>query len=85
MNTGKPVEIQDGVLLVGFQGEVLPEKFNRPEIIQPVETAIKELMGVSISVKGIQMDNKNALPAHVKPDGMVATANQLGGEIVDMQ
>jgi len=85
VNTGKPREIQNGVLLVGFLGDVLPDKFNRPEVTQPIENAIKELVGASIAVQGVQVDTKNTLPAHVKPDGMVAAANQLGGEIVDIQ
>ncbi len=85
VNTGKPREIQKGVLLVGFLGDVLPQKFNRPEVTQPIERALKEIIGISISVQGVQVDGKNALPAHVKPGGMVAAANQLGGEIVDIQ
>ncbi len=85
VNSGKPLEIQNGVLQVGFVGNLLPEKFNRPEITQPVEKAMKELLGVSIPVQGFDMGGKNTLPAHVKPDGMVATALQNGGEIVDTQ
>ncbi len=85
VNTGKPLDIQNGVLLVGFVGDVLPEKFNRPEITQPIEKAMKELLGVAIPIQGVQIGGNSSLPPHVKPDGMVAAANQLGGEIVDIQ
>ena len=47
--------------------------------------AEKPLGPFDLSVQAIVTGGKGTLPANVKPDGMVATANQLGGEIVDIQ
>ncbi len=85
LNSGKPLEIREGVLLVAFASDILNEKFNRPESLELTRNALREVLAVNLPVQGIVVGSKNALPAHVKPDGMVAAASQLGGEIVDIQ
>jgi DNA polymerase-3 subunit gamma/tau len=85
LNSGKPLEIREGVLLVAFASDILNEKFNRPESLELTRNALREILGVNLPVQGIVTGGKNALPAHVKPDGMVAAALQNGGEIVDIQ
>ncbi len=85
LNSGKPLEIREGVLLVAFASDILNEKFNRPESLELTRNALREVLGVNLPVQGVVTGGKNALPAHVKPDGMVAAALQNGGEIVDIQ
>ena len=85
LNSGKLTEIKDGVLIIAFASDILQEKFNRPENLDLARSAIREALGADLPVLAIVTGSKGALPANVKPDGMVATANQLGGEIVDIQ
>jgi DNA polymerase-3 subunit gamma/tau len=85
LNSGKLVEIKEGVLIVGFASDILQEKFNRPDSLELTQKAIHETLGIDLPVQAIVAGGKNAIPPHVKPDGMVATALQNGGEIVDIQ
>ena len=84
LNSGRPLEIREGILLVAFASDILQEKFNRPEALDLIRAAMRELLGADLPLQAV-VAGKKALPAHVKPDGMVAAANQLGGEIVDIQ
>jgi DNA polymerase III subunit gamma/tau len=85
LNSGKLLEIRDGVLIIAFASDILQGKFNRPESIDLTQKAIHEALGVALPIQAIVVGSKGSLPSHVKPDGMVAAANQLGGEIVDIQ
>lgn len=85
INSGKLLEIREGVLILSFASDILQEKFNRPESLDLTRKVIHEVLGVDLPIQTVVSGNKNALPAHVKPDGMVAAASQLGGEIVDIQ
>ena len=85
LNSGKLMEIKDGVLIIGFASDILQSKFNRPECLELAQAAIHEAIHVDISVQAVLAGGKGALPPNVKPDGMVATAIQNGGEIVDIQ
>jgi hypothetical protein len=85
LNSGKLTEIRDGVLILAFASDILQQKFNRPESLELARNAIRETLGVDLPVQATVSGAKGSLPASVKPDGMVAAANQLGGEIVDIQ
>jgi DNA polymerase-3 subunit gamma/tau len=85
LNSGKVLEIRNGVLLLAFASDILQEKFNRPESLELTRKALQEALGAALSIQAVVVGPKNAMPSHVKPDGMVAAANQLGGEIVDIQ
>jgi len=85
LNSGKLMEIKDGVLMIGFASEILQSKFNRPECLELAQAAIREALDVDLPVQAVLAGGKGALPPNVKPDGMVATAIQNGGEIVDIQ
>jgi len=84
LNSGRVLEIREGVLILSFASDILLEKFNRPESMDLTRKAIREALNVDMPIQTVVSGNKNALPAHVKPDGMVAAASQLGGEIVDL-
>ena len=84
INSGKLLEIREGVLILSFSSDILQGKFNRPDNLELTRKALHEALGVDLAVQSVIVGAKNPLPAHVKPDGMVAAANQLGGEIVDI-
>jgi hypothetical protein len=84
LNSGKLLEIREGVLILAFASEILQEKFNRPDSLDLTKKVMREALGFDLAVQGVVQGSKNALPPHVRPDGMVAAANQLGGEIVDI-
>jgi hypothetical protein len=85
LNSGKLLEIREGVLIIAFASDILQEKFNRPESLDLTRKAIHEALGADLPVQAVVAGGKNALPPNVKPDGMVAAALQNGGEIVDIQ
>ena len=85
VNSGRLLEIREGVLIIAFASDILQGRFDRPESIDITRKAILEVLGADVLVQTVVAGNKNSLPAHVRPDGMVAAASQLGGEIVDVQ
>jgi DNA polymerase III subunit gamma/tau len=85
INSSKIIELKGNVLILGFASDILLAKFDKPENIQQTERAIAEIFGVKLIIQAVVSSGKNALPANVKPDSMVAAALQNGGEIVDIQ
>jgi len=85
LNSGKLVEIKDGVLMIAFVGDILPSRLNKPENLELVRQAIREAINVDLPVLAVVYGGKGSLPADIKPDGMVAAADQLGGKIIDIQ
>lgn len=85
INSAKLVDVQADVLVLGFSSDILLDKFNKPEHTQLTEQILSETLGQALRVQPVVAGSKNALPANVKPDSMVAAALQNGGEIVDIQ
>ncbi len=85
INSGKPSEILNGKLIISFQSDILVEKFQKPEYIELTNNTLKKLLKIDISVQGSYTSAKKSLPAHIDPDGMLAAASSLGGEIIDSQ
>lgn len=85
LNSVKSLDMQGSTLILGLASDVLVEKMNRPEHIEATRQAIHDLLGVDLSIRCVVTTARGQLPAHINPDGMVATALQNGGEIVDMQ
>jgi hypothetical protein len=85
INSAKLVDVQADVLVLGFSSDILLDKFNKPEHTQLTEQVLSETLGEALRVRPVVAGSKNALPANVKPDSMVAAALQNGGEIVDIQ
>jgi hypothetical protein len=50
-----------------------------------IQKLIKDHFNAEVSVRCIVTNAKGKIPANVSQDGMVATAIQHGGEIVDVQ
>ncbi|MEI6291817.1 MAG: hypothetical protein WCP19_15460, partial [Chloroflexota bacterium] len=85
INSGKPTEILNGILIIGFASDILVEKFQKPEYIELTNNTLKKLLKIDISVQGSYTSAKKSLPEHINPDGMLAAASSLGGEIIDSQ
>jgi hypothetical protein len=85
LNSCKPLEVRGNELILGFASDVLVKKMDQPHQIEATRKAISEITGVDLSIKCVVTNAKGQLPPDVNPDGMVATAIQNGGEIVDVQ
>ena len=85
LNSCKPLEVRGSELYLGFQSETVRALMDMKEKIEIAQEAIKEVLGVDVSIKCVVTSAKGQLPPDVDPDGMVATAIQNGGEIVDVQ
>ncbi|HPH95059.1 MAG TPA: DNA polymerase III subunit gamma/tau [Anaerolineaceae bacterium] len=86
LNSGKPVGVKDGALILGFASEVLKSKMESDENIQITRLAIQQVLGVTLQIRCVVSAGKAAnLPADMEVDagGMVDTAlRDLGAEVV---
>jgi len=85
LNSCKPLEVRGSEVYLGFQSETVRALMDMEEKTEVAQAAIKEVLGVELSVKCVVTSAKGELPPDVNPNGMVATAIQNGGEIVDVQ
>ncbi len=85
LNSCKPLEVRGSELVLGFQSDTVRALMDMEEKIEIAQAAIKDVLGVDLSIKCVVTNAKGQLPPDVNPDGMVATAIQNGGEIVDVQ
>jgi len=85
MNSVKMIDVQGKTLILGLASDVLVSKIDKPDQIEAIQKLIKDEFGVEVGVRCIVTNAKGKIPANVAQDGMVATAIQHGGEIVDMQ
>jgi len=85
LNSCKPLEVRGSDLYLGFQSETVRALMDIKEKKDIAQAAIKDVLGVDLSIKCVVTNAKGQLPPDVNPDGMVATAIQNGGEIVDVQ
>ena len=84
MNSVKMIDVQGKTLVLGMASDVLVEKLNKPDQIEVIQRLIKDHFHADVSVRCIVTNAKGKIPTNVSQDGMVATAIQHGGEIVDM-
>jgi DNA polymerase-3 subunit gamma/tau len=84
MNSVKMIDVQSGTLILGLASDVLVSKIDRPEMIEAICKLIRDEFGVEMAVRCVVTTVKGRIPPNVPQDGMVATAIQHGGEIVDM-
>jgi DNA polymerase-3 subunit gamma/tau len=85
LNSCKLLEIKEGMLVLGFQSELLRSKADTPDQMEIVHKAIYEVLSVDVTVRCVVSNAKQSAPPDVKSDGMVAAALKAGGEIVDVQ
>jgi len=83
LNSCKPLDVRSDTLVLGFQSETVRALMDVPEKIAVAQQGIAEVLGVELKIICVVTNAKGQLPPDVNPDGMVATAIQNGGEIVD--
>jgi DNA polymerase III gamma/tau subunit len=84
MNSVRMIDVQGDTLILGLASDVLVSKIDRPDQIEAIQKLIKDEFGVEINIRCLVTNAKGKIPPNVPQDGMVATAIQHGGEIVDM-
>jgi hypothetical protein len=84
MNSVKMIDMQDRTLILGLASDVLVSKIDRPDQIEAIQKLIRDQFGVDLNIRCVVTNVKGRIPPNVPQDGMVATAIQHGGEIVDM-
>jgi DNA polymerase-3 subunit gamma/tau len=85
LNSVRSRDIVDGVLVLGFASDVLRDKMDKPDMLEPARQAFAHELGSDIPIRSIVVGASKSAPSDIKPDGMVAAALQNGGEIVDIQ
>jgi hypothetical protein len=78
------IDVQGQTLILGLASDVLVSKIDKPDQIEAIQKLIKDQFGVEMDVRCMVTSAKGKIPPNVPQDGMVATAIQHGGEIVDM-
>jgi DNA polymerase III subunit gamma/tau len=84
LNSVRMIDIQGKTLILGLASDVLVSKIDKPDQIEMIQKLIKDHFNVDVAVKCIVTNAKGKIPPNIAQDGMVATAIQQGGEIVDM-
>ncbi len=84
LNSCKPLEVKDGVLVLGFRAEVVRSKMDKPEHLEVARKAIQHVLGHDLGIRCVVADTKGKAPADIDQNGMVAAALHHGGEIVDI-
>jgi DNA polymerase III subunit gamma/tau len=85
MNSVRMIDMQGRTLILGLASDVLVSKIDKPDQIEAIQKLIKDEFGADVSVRCVVTNAKGRIPANVAQDGMVASAIQHGGEIVDTQ
>ncbi|HEX7393295.1 MAG TPA: DNA polymerase III subunit gamma/tau [Anaerolineaceae bacterium] len=86
MNSCKPLTIKDGVLVLGFLNDLLKKKMETGDNVLVIRQGIYTVMSIEIPILCVVMNNKIStdLPSDfdIEGDGIVGTALNLGGKIV---
>ncbi len=85
LNSCKPVDVRGDELLLGFQSETVRALMDKPENLAVARAAVAEVLGSDLKIRCVVVNTRGKLPPNVSEDGMVATALNHGGEIVDVQ
>jgi DNA polymerase-3 subunit gamma/tau len=85
LNSCKVRRIQDGRLVLGFDGELLRSKMETGDNITATRQAVKEITGIEIEIICTVVNAKAAsMPQDMdaEPDGIVSAAVNAGGKII---
>jgi DNA polymerase-3 subunit gamma/tau len=85
LNSSKPVEVKGDVLYIGFQSETVRSLMDKPDNIKAARHAIAQVLGWELKINCVVTNTRGRVPPHLAQDGMVASAVDRGGEIVDVQ
>lgn len=84
LNSVRMIDVEGKTLILGLASDVLVSKIDKPDQIEAIQKLIKNQFGVDVNIRCVVTTAKGKIPPNVAQDGMVATAIQHGGEIVDM-
>ena len=84
LNSVRMIDMQGKTLILGLASDVLVSKIDKPDQIEAIQKLIRDQFGVDVNIRCVVTTAKGKIPPNVSQDGMVATAIQHGGEIVDM-
>ena len=84
LNSVKMIEVQGNTLILGLASDVLVSKIDKPEQIELIQKLIEDEFGVNLNIRCVVTTAKGKIPPNIPQDGMVATAIQHGGQIVDI-
>jgi DNA polymerase-3 subunit gamma/tau len=86
MNSCKPLTIKDGVLVLGFSNDLLKKKMESNDNLKLISQGIQAVLNLELPIRCTVMTNKlgSDLPADldIEGDGIVGTALNMGGKIV---
>jgi DNA polymerase-3 subunit gamma/tau len=85
LNSVRMIDMQGKTLILGLASDVLVSKLDKPDQIEVIRVLIRGYFGEDVNIRCVVTTAKGKIPPNVSQDGMVATAIQHGGEIVDMQ
>lgn len=85
LNSSKPVEMNGDELVLGFQTDAVRALMDTPEKKEAARAAIAAVLGHAVRLRCVVINARGKVPPSISQDGMVATALNQGGEIVDMQ
>lgn len=88
LNSCKTFDVRDGVLILGYQNELLKSKMETEENLNRLRQALQAVLGVALPVRCVVIGNKAAIEAESLAGAeseLVRTALGLGGMIVDQQ
>jgi len=86
LNSCKLQAVKDGMLVMGFSSEIIKSKMEANDNIKITRAAIQQALGVDIPitcvVMGAKMSESTSAEQDIEGDGLVRTALNLGGKIV---
>ena len=85
LNSCRSVNIKDGVLVLGFASDVVKSKMETPDNLELTGSIITQITGRNIRIRcEVVSKSGNTAPSemNIEDDGMVNTALNLGGQIV---
>ena len=90
LNSGRPLGLDQGRLVIGFASDILREKMDKSGNRQTVEESLAEALGQAIGLRCMLMSNWDSEasddPPQVEDGGMVATAiRDLGATVSAIQ
>ena len=85
LNSCKPIEIRGDEIILGFQTDAVRAIMDRAENMEAARKAIADVLGRPLQLRCLVINAVGKAPPNMAQDGMVATALNHGGEIVDIQ
>jgi DNA polymerase-3 subunit gamma/tau len=85
LNSCRTFTLKDGVLVLGYQTDLVKKKMETEENLAMLRQAIQAVLGVTFGVRCIVVGNKSTIDSEdleVEGDGIVRTALDMGAKIV---